>query len=141
MKDKILNRRSFFLYLIAVIVCLYSIFTWTTTKKNKKILSKSLDTSPDILNTHVIGQEYLKKFPKEKDPEILNSLIFDRPDEAYNSKNDLHRFILEKVKKDFQEDRIVKIRGWILSRTESRLCALAGLLNKDLKSLLIVKKT
>jgi hypothetical protein len=75
-----------------------------------------------------IGHEYLKKFPEENDPTILNSLIFDWPDEAFNSQKEVHKFILEKVKKDFQEDRIVEIRGWILSRTETRLCALAALL-------------
>jgi hypothetical protein len=56
----------------------------------------------------LIGKEYLQK-NELKDPEFYSGL----------SKNEA----AERVKKDFEEDRVVIVSGWVLSETEARQCA------------------
>ena len=81
----------------------------------------------------VIGREYLVKYPQESDVDILLNQIASRivaSDVGLFSTTDQHlREQLDGViRADFAADRIVKLRGWVLSATEARLCALAALL-------------
>ena len=56
----------------------------------------------------LIGKEYLQKNAL-KNPEFYSDL----------SQNEA----AERIKKDFEEDRIVIVSGWVLSETEARQCA------------------
>jgi hypothetical protein len=81
----------------------------------------------------VIGGEYLRKYPLEANVDILLDQIASRL--AANdigmfgsTDNQLRERLDGMIRADFAVDRIVKLRGWILSTTEARLCALAVLL-------------
>jgi hypothetical protein len=63
----------------------------------------------------LIGKEYLQTNAL-KDPGFYSDL----------TKNEA----AERVKKDFEEDRIVIVSGWVLSETEARQCAAIHLKNK-----------
>jgi hypothetical protein len=77
----------------------------------------------------VIGWEYLRIAPAERDPRSLADLlssacgkrVFDSDTET------LRRCVSRQTRRDFVEGRIVKIHGWMLSLTEARLCGLATL--------------
>ena len=66
-----------------------------------------------------IGKEYLLKVPLENDSSFLEELI------SCSSANPMS--IKERIKQDFAAGNTVIIRGWILSITEARQCALLSL--------------
>ncbi len=80
----------------------------------------------------VIGREYLKDRPGESDARVLGELISissgGTPDRTCRADpDDIRRRLRRRVRLDFEEGRVVKVRGWILSETEARLCALAAI--------------
>jgi hypothetical protein len=81
----------------------------------------------------VIGGEYLRLYSQEADVNILidqitsqivasNVELFGMTDQHLRERLD------DMVRADFAADRVVMLRGWVLSPTEARLCALAALL-------------
>ncbi len=83
-------------------------------------------------STRRIGEEYLRNMPAERDRARLVDLVL--PSEPRHrlafevgDRVRRRRLIQEKIRKDFREGRIVRVRGWILSRTEARLYALLTL--------------
>jgi len=81
----------------------------------------------------VIGGEYLRNYPQEANLDLLLGQVASRmaaSTGALLSMNDqrLREGVDGLVRADFAADRIVKVRGWVLSATEARLCALAALM-------------
>jgi len=81
----------------------------------------------------VIGGEYLLKYPQEADLDTLLDQIASRIVASdvglfTTTNQQLREQLAGMVRADFAVDRIVKLRGWVLSMTEARLCALATLL-------------
>ncbi len=76
-----------------------------------------------------IGLQYLREYPDEGTPEALVSAILDsapdlpRPIEALTV-SDLRTRLRRHFAQDFANGNTVSIEGWVLSRTEIRLCAL-----------------
>lgn len=79
-----------------------------------------------------VGQKYLEKVPNEANVSLLVDLI-GLPQSNWSSKltrwdkNDIKGLIRQQQMLDFECNRIEKIEGWVLSKTEVRLCALASL--------------
>lgn len=76
-----------------------------------------------------IGQMYLREAPAEHDPVQLASLILSSLQLSSDDPVRLPRRALSKrlrvgVRADFAAGRTVILDGWILSRTEARVCAL-----------------
>ena len=75
------------------------------------------------------GKTYLKKMPAENDDNKLiellagNSSIADSSDEKL-----IHQYLDEEIKQDFEEGKTVLVKGWVLSVTEARQCALFSLI-------------
>jgi hypothetical protein len=74
----------------------------------------------------VIGQYYLNRFGHEAELSELKKLIGVPADSIFE-----HPDVLDKLRSNISDDfllaRTFKWEGWILSRTEGRLCALASL--------------
>lgn len=71
-----------------------------------------------------IGRAYLEGEPGERDPAQLAARLAESlGGGAPWSRDD----VLARVRRDYDEERVVLVRGWLLSRTEARLCALASL--------------
>ena len=78
----------------------------------------------------VIGREYLRLSPEEADTDLLIQRIFSRnPDDllGYGEMEPLREMMSAQMLSDFERHRVLAVRGWILSQTELRLCALAAL--------------
>jgi hypothetical protein len=80
-----------------------------------------------------IGSEYLRLYPQHAKIEVLLDQIASRlaaSDVGLFSITDhsLREQLDGMVRADFAVDRVVKLRGWVLSATEARLCALAALM-------------
>ena len=70
----------------------------------------------------IIGEAYLAQFDDERSADILLSKIHEslRADTQRIDKQTL----LGRIRADFERSDIVNLHGWLLSRTEARLCAL-----------------
>jgi hypothetical protein len=75
-----------------------------------------------------IGQAYTKMHPGENDRIKLQDLILT--DVSTGSDQQLMASIDKKKKEDFAKSNTVIVKGWVLSRTEARQCALYTLTAK-----------
>lgn len=78
-----------------------------------------------------LGATYLARFPEESDPQRLLALL-DPP--ARTSDDELRRWVEVRSRADFASADTVEVGGFLLSRTEARLCGLVG---KTRESLLV----
>jgi hypothetical protein len=81
-------------------------------------------------HTEMIGRHYLRKVPEEANSDLLGELILS--DLSWNPSfgTDIRTPVRERVRRDFAEDRVVRLGQWMLSQTEARLCALTALVNQ-----------
>jgi len=85
---------------------------------------------PAADSARLIGRAYLAGYPDESgDDATLARLILADPggDPRVPLPSDTQRLretIAARVREDFRQGRTARVEGWILSRTEARLCAL-----------------
>lgn len=72
-----------------------------------------------------VGERYLQLHRREADLDTLAQLLLDRIPHAIV--DDLVRALSSAVREDFARGDLVNLDGWLLSRTELRLCAVAHL--------------
>jgi len=78
-----------------------------------------------------VGLEYLQAPKAERSANALatalaHDLQYQRHDVRNATDAELRGLISVRITRDFEEERIVELRGWILSLTEARLCGLAA---------------
>lgn len=83
-------------------------------------------------SARVVGLEYLRHWPSESDvPTLLSLLSLEHLEgrrELSAPERERTRAALRlRIRRDFEEERVVSVQGWILSITEARLCALSAL--------------
>jgi hypothetical protein len=83
-------------------------------------------------SARVVGREYLRGTsgnPSARDlvDAISSGLPGGREAASAASRSELQEMLAARVRKDFDEELTVNLRGWIVSRTEARLCALTAL--------------
>jgi hypothetical protein len=89
-------------------------------------------TVGDPASARAIGLEYLACAPEASDVRGLVDAICDgdssiNHDSAIDDVEALRRALALKQRRDFEHGRVVRLRSWILSDTEVRLCALVAL--------------
>ena len=70
-------------------------------------------------SARTIGRTYLQQHPLETNVHHLLEEIVASP----ANDRELMVVLQQRIQKDFVEERVVKLDGWILSVTEARLCA------------------
>lgn len=127
-----MKRRAFIYTGIAIAtgLGLSSLFLWNKESKWKKqpflyplILSGILDEE----SLRVIGQSYRAQRPDENSKLTLRNAIVNG---IQNSADDLENQAMEiekSVETNFKTDKLIVIKGWIISETEARQCALLSL--------------
>lgn len=119
-----MDRRQFSLTLVG-----YSLLGWSGLVQSSSVPSTTAMVTS--LFTHYesavnLGQCYLTLFPEEANYDWLTKIILPN----YSTHSD-SRILKQTLKiqrqKDFYEGNTVMLDGWILSRTEARLCALLAL--------------
>jgi hypothetical protein len=78
-----------------------------------------------------VGREYMAVSKTERTTEaLLAELTAALPGGAdaakHASQAELRGMLAARIRRDFEDDVTVSLRGWIVSRTEGRLCALAA---------------
>jgi hypothetical protein len=76
-------------------------------------------------SARVVGRAYLGRHPEEADAARLAALLERQLRERGAAS--LGERVARRVRQDFAEGATVHVKGWILSRTEARLCALQAL--------------
>lgn len=80
-----------------------------------------------------VGRAFLEARPEEGDLEGLVRRIVGRSPELEahlerRQVEDARRVLLARHRADWAEARMVRVKGWLLSETEARMCALAALI-------------
>jgi hypothetical protein len=82
-------------------------------------------------SARAVGAAYLALHPEEANADALVRLIGDAPEDPVviheASPPELRAWLRRRQTHDFANGHIVKLDGWLLSRTEGRLCALSAL--------------
>jgi hypothetical protein len=124
-----LSRRSFILSIAATLAPVGLVgFAWTNFPILRRAALESLLT--DIAGARAIGLRYLAIAPEEADRAALAALLFSGFSEPPGSPIEFARLrgtLAEQRDRDFAAGDTVVIGGWIVARTEARLCALAAL--------------
>lgn len=82
----------------------------------------------DADGARAIGRDYLAQAPEEADPKRLGAFLVEGEGSLSSlSPRELRARIGQRRTLEFQRGDTVLVRGWLLSRTEARLCALAAL--------------
>jgi hypothetical protein len=76
-----------------------------------------------------LGREYLEQTPDEARRRDLLALL---PPELADPAADLSGPLAARVREDFEQNRVVLLRGWLLARTELRAAALVALMEPGL---------
>lgn len=77
----------------------------------------------------IVGREYLKQVPSEANVQLLLGVICStwpgRGAELLDTDIEkLRDLVHQQQRDDFLHGRVVNVRGWVLSATEARLCAM-----------------
>jgi hypothetical protein len=86
---------------------------------------------PDLRHANALSRACLRFFPTTVSPDRLYASIVPADRAAIKNATaiaELRRSIRRRVRRDFDVDDIVQVDGWMLSITELRLYALAGLI-------------
>jgi hypothetical protein len=87
-----------------------------------ELLSFIWDTETMI----AIGNLFRELTPGERsEAELVTALLRERPDEITSALQKIN----SRVQTDYEENDLVMLEGWILSRTEARQCALLSLIH------------
>jgi len=84
-----------------------------------------------------VGREYLSRAAGEgTEPGALAEAIAaelagGRAAAEVASETELRVLLAEAIRRDFEAERVVSLRRWVVSRTEARLCALAAVGAKE----------
>ena len=94
--------------------------------------SERLGALLDGEGARAVGREYLRAFPAEASRGVLAAHVVERlPGGSRTlvtaSDGRLRELLLGAAAADFGDLRTVELQGWVLARTEARLCALAAL--------------
>ena len=79
---------------------------------------------PDAQRVKEIGDAYRSQFPEENDRHVLRSRLL----ESFPSDHALSEAAIKRqISAEFEEGQVVRVNGWVLSRSEARQCALYSL--------------
>jgi len=132
-----LTRRSFLRLTAWLGACLFSPFAWASQEPRNttaiaQIAEKLVGSVSKRRSAEIVGLEYLRRVPREADVSLLVDLICSstanlRSQVAYANKREVRALLSHQHRQDFERGRMVNVRGWMLSETEARLCALVAL--------------
>ena len=104
----------------------------TDSGKPATLATTLADFPGDKSSARIVGVEYLRHYPAESDANWLADQIFlvdlDRRTEFLRLGGAERKEMIKRlIREDFKCGRIVQVRGWMLSQTEARLCAISVL--------------
>lgn len=92
------------------------------TELEKWLLHDGVVLLGDIAALRRLGAVYLSLHPQERDRERLSQLLLRSAKPAGLS-------LLEEIARDWFEHEVIVVQGWVLARTEARICAALHLIS------------
>ncbi len=130
-----MKRRKFIWIGSAVVLAVASVPAYKYYKKKSKFYNPLV--TPNELSRFCneaiirdIGLSYRSMTPTENEKKKLTDLLLTGDDGKQTKESDneaVFELIDKKVRKDFKEDKLRVIKGWVISTTEARQCALFSL--------------
>ena len=130
-----MKRRKFLWIGSAVVLAVASVPAYRYYKKKSKFYNPLV--TPNDLSRFCdegiirdIGLSYRNMTPGENEKKKLTDLLLAGDDGKLTGEWDneaVFELIDKKVRKDFKEDKLQVIKGWVISTTEARQCALFSL--------------
>lgn len=130
-----MKRRNFILATSAAALAVASVPLYRYYNKKSKYYNPL--TTPDDLGRFCdektireIGTSYRNMMPAENEKKKLTDLLLTGEDGKIIPASDnvaVFELIDRKVRKDFNEYRLQVVKGWVISTTEARQCALLSL--------------
>jgi hypothetical protein len=126
-----MERRKFLYYILgaaAINVPSLSCRDRNVLSNRTLLLPRLLSRLTDEETVRQIGKTYRKQVKAEDDQDTLaDRLLEEKSGKTVSQTADasfIRTFLEDKIRQDFESDRIIVLRGWILSLTEARQCAL-----------------
>ena len=130
-----MKRRKFLWIGSAVVLAVASVPAYRYYKKKSKFYNPLV--TPNDLSRFCdegiirdIGLSYRNMTSAENEKKKLTDLLLAGDDGKLTGESDneaVFELIEKKVRKDFKEDKLQVIKGWVISTTEARQCALFSL--------------
>ena len=129
MKNLWLSRRRFLLFAAATMIPSTVVgVSWTQSSWLRRTVIELLLS--DLPGAGEIGRRYLASAPEENDPALLAARLFpDHRDVPYAPFDvaTMRRQLQGQCRREFATSDTVILDGWIVARSEARLCALAAI--------------
>jgi tRNA G26 N,N-dimethylase Trm1 len=98
--------------------------------------SKEMAVAQPLLFSHLVdakaireaGLAYRKTRTVEDDQQKLSQLLLSEKETASLNKNEIESMLDKQVTNDFEAGNTVMVKGWVMSLTEARQCALFSIL-------------
>src|SRR5882724_12073024 len=130
-----MKRRSFILLsAIGSTAIIIPSLNCSSPGKPNKILAEPLLLSHicDAKTIREIGEAYRKQaFTESGEDQLLKILLTDSSGKILPQSSDstmIRSLLDQKIKDDFERDQTVNVKGWVLSATEARQCAVFSLI-------------
>jgi hypothetical protein len=130
-----MKRRNFILVTSVAALAVASVPLYRYYKKRSKYYNPLI--TPDELNRFCdektireIGVSYRTMVPAENEKKKLTDLLLTGEDGKPTASSDnvaVFEMLDRKIRKEFNEDKLQVVKGWIISTTEARQCALFSL--------------
>jgi hypothetical protein len=78
---------------------------------------------PDLAAARRVGALYLAQTLSENDPDLLWTALFGAAGGGDRAR--CRRILAARITDDFRSSNVVRLRGWVMARSEARLCALS----------------
>ena len=131
------ERRSFLSFLlgmslVGVSQCFFLRRVLADSDPAEQLCQKLSSVYVCLGSAQVIGREYLRIVPEEAQKKILMNHICrgSVSNQARLLRSDVlatRKLLQEWIRTDFEAGRTVLVNGWLLSQTESRICALMAI--------------
>lgn len=87
--------------------------------------SDLLQTFSDRSAVRPLAREVLRAFPQLGDRETVTRALLSHP--RWSSDRRVADLLVEQIREDLDEGRIIQVKGWVISETEGNLLALSAL--------------
>ena len=125
-------RRQLLITLGALPITSWMKSSWSAKSQDLELAHSLTYVLTDLSSAQFIGALYIEAIPEEGNlKQLLNCVRHTDPElitHAQNNPTSLYKRIKFLQFNDFNEEHVVSIDGWVLSKTEARLCALTTFL-------------
>ena len=129
-----MRRRTFLLGTagLGVTLAWRSVGSWPFRGGSPSSSERLAELLQSVEGARSVGLEYLRQVPGEASPAVLTARVAERLPGGLRaidaaSPRRLRELLSSAVAEDFRDLRTLELQGWVLARTEARLCALAVL--------------